>query len=118
MTATSAIVATLNTTRRALMRPSPVLPTDRLTLAQADGLWKGLPARAPEHERVPLTAPAAQRHGTVLDPAAAHLVDERRRHPRPRGAERVAEGDRAAVHVHDVLARAEHPRRVHGDGRE
>src|SRR5581483_12446359 len=50
--------------------------------------------------------------------AAAQLVDERADDARPRGSDRVPQGDRATVHVDPLLVDLEHPHRVDGDGGE
>src|SRR5206468_5538064 len=46
-----------------------------------------------------LANPHTERGDAVADSAPAHLPDERGEDARARAAERVAEGDRAAVHV-------------------
>src|SRR6478752_1265346 len=51
-----------------------------------------------DDRRVRHTAALAHRLQAVAAAAALELVDERRHEPRPRTAERVTEGDRAAVH--------------------
>ena len=49
----------------------------------------------------------AQRRQALLGVALLHLVQQRDQHARAGGADRVADGDRAAVHVH--LARCPSP---------
>src|SRR5579871_4521118 len=56
---------------------------------------------------VALAATTAQRGRADPTAAAAQLVDECEHHARARHPDRVAERDRAAVHVHDVVADAE-----------
>ena len=56
---------------------------------------------------VALAAAAAERGRTDAATAAAQLVDQREHDARARHADRVAEGDRAAVDVDDVVGDAE-----------
>jgi hypothetical protein len=61
--------------------------------------WTRQGLLAADQERDPLTAADAQRHEAELVVAALHLAQRLGRDRRARGADRVAEGDRAAVGV-------------------
>src|SRR4051794_10814046 len=71
-----------------------------------------------DHDRVALAAAAADRGDAEAASPAAELVDERADDAGAGGADRVPEGDRAAVDVDVLLAHAQHPHRVEGDGGE
>src|SRR5690606_26286208 len=60
----------------------------------------------------------AERDQSPAGVAAPHLVQQRDQHPRSGGADRVADGDRAAVHVHPLAVEAEILRDGAGLGRE
>src|SRR6478735_12632250 len=75
----------------------------------------GLGAVDFDHDRVALAAAAADRGDAEAATAAAKLVDERADDAGAGGADRVTEGDRAAVHVDLLLVDAEHPHRVQRD---
>src|ERR671919_2103171 len=62
-----------------------------------------------ENNGVPLAAAAADRGAAEPAAAAAKLGDQGADDPRAGGADRVPEGDRAAVDVDVVLVDAEHP---------
>src|SRR4051794_27799510 len=67
---------------------------------------------------VALAAARADRGAAEAAAAALELERERPEDPGPGGADRVAEGDGAAVHVDLVLVDAEHPNRVERHGGE
>src|ERR1700679_2016818 len=68
-----------------------------------------------DHDRVALTAAGADRGDAEAAATAAELMNECADDAGSRGADRVAEGDRAAVDVDLLLVDAEHPHRVEGD---
>src|SRR5690348_15767728 len=71
-----------------------------------------------DDHRVALTAARADRGAAQPAAAPAQLEHERAEDPRARGADRVAERDRAAVDVDLVLVDPEHPDRVQRHRRE
>ena len=71
-----------------------------------------------QDQRVALTAAAAQRGRAGAAAAALELEGEGEREPGAGHADRVAEGDRAAVDVDDVVADAEVLHRLDADRRE
>src|SRR5580700_598363 len=80
--------------------------------------WVPFPAGVtshPENHSVALTATGADRRAAESPPAPAQLVDERAEDARARGADRMAEGDRATVDVDAILVDAEHANRVQRD---
>src|SRR3954454_10782735 len=68
-----------------------------------------------DHDRVALAAAGADRGDAEAAAAAAQLVDEGADDASAGGADRVPEGDRAAVDVDLLLVDAEHPHRVQRD---
>src|SRR5881392_2457172 len=68
-----------------------------------------------DDDRVPLTSARADRRDAEAAATAAQLVHERAENARARGADRVAERNRAAVDVHLRLVDAEHADRVERD---
>src|SRR5438132_13230626 len=68
-----------------------------------------------EDHRVALAATRADRGHAQAPAPAPQLVDEGREDPRAARADRMAEGDRAAVHVHLALVDAQHAHRVERD---
>src|SRR5258708_4433985 len=89
--------------RPALIRDAPAdLPLARRRAGHGEDLDRDAGRAqldALEDRRDALTAADAERRERVLAVALAELGDEREREPRTRGAERMAESDRAAVHV-------------------
>src|SRR5208282_6698989 len=81
-----------------------------ITLRQAATLLRLGKGHSEQQGRA-LAAAAAERRRAEPAAPAAELEDERERDPGAGRAERVAERDRAAVHVHDV---GRDPERVHG----
>ena len=81
-------------------------------------LQLSLPRWDPEQQRVTLAAAAAQRGRAEPTAPAAELVDQVQRDPGAGGAERVPDGDGAAVDVDLVLVDAEVPHRLDGHRRE
>src|SRR4051794_39963415 len=77
-----------------------------------------LPAVDFDYDGVALTAAGADRRAAEPPAAAAQLVDERHQDAGAAGADRVAERDGTAVHVHLRLVNAEHADRVDRHGRE
>src|SRR6266571_6107086 len=71
-----------------------------------------------EQQRISLAAAAAERRRAEPAAPAAQLADQVQRYPRPRGADRVADRDGAAVDVDPVRADAEVAHRLDGDGGE
>src|SRR5829696_2047320 len=71
-----------------------------------------------DQERVALAAAGADRGEAEAAAVAAQVVHHRPDDPAAGGADRMAERDRAAVHVHLLLVRAQKPRRVPRDRRE
>ena len=71
-----------------------------------------------EHGRVALGGARADRGDADPAAAAAQLVHERAEQPRARGADGMAERDRAAVHVHPLGVDPEQVDRVQGDRAE
>src|SRR5436190_20596110 len=71
-----------------------------------------------QQERVALAAAGADRSEAEAAAVSPQLVHHRADDPSARRANRMTERDGAAVHVHDLLVRAEQPRRVERDGRE
>src|SRR5205085_5607949 len=69
-------------------------------------VWTRL-ARVPDDQRVALSASAADAGAAELHAAPAHLVGERQDQPGTARADRMAERDRAAVHVDELLGDAE-----------
>src|SRR6266576_1281685 len=63
-------------------------------------------AAHPEQQRLALPAAAAQGRRAEPDAATAELVAQVHREPGAGGPDRMADGDRAAVHVHHVRADA------------
>src|SRR4051812_43231464 len=68
-----------------------------------------------EDHRVALAATRADGRHTEPAAAPAQLVDERADDARAAGADRMPEGDGAAVHVDLRLVDSQHPHRVQGD---
>src|SRR5436853_7249526 len=68
-----------------------------------------------DDDRVALATARADRGDTESAAAAAQLVDEGADDAGAGSADRVPEGDRAAVDVDLLLVDAEHPHRVEGD---
>src|SRR5947209_10938307 len=68
-----------------------------------------------DDHRVALAAAGADRGAPEAATAAAQLEHQRAEDPCSRGADRVAERNRSAVHVDLVLVDAQHPHRVEGD---
>src|SRR5947209_11427663 len=62
-----------------------------------------------DDHRVALAAARADRGAPEAPAAAAQLEHQRAEDPRTRGADRMAQRHRSAVHVHLVLVDAEHP---------
>src|SRR5689334_23042352 len=94
-------------------RSTGLCPGDRLPR-----LWRRGVAKIRLHlkeERVALAAAGADRGEAEAAAVAAQLVHHRADDPAAARADRVAERDRAAVHVHLLLVRAEELRRVGGD---
>src|SRR6478735_6799959 len=83
--------------------------TPRQGVARSEGADEG---------GVALASTTAEGGGTEATTAAAQLVDDRADDPRARHADRVAERDRAAVHVDDVVVDAEVAHRRDADGGE
>src|SRR5215213_2102232 len=80
--------------------------------------WSWIRSSDLDDHGVALAAARADRRAAVAAAAAAQLVHERGEDPRARGADRVADGDRAAVDIHALLVDAEHPDRVQRHGGE
>src|SRR5581483_11800736 len=91
-----------------------VLSRSKKAAALAAEPPSALPAVNLEHDRVPLPAPGADRGAAEAAAPAAELVDQGADDARAGGADRVPEGDGAAVHVHPLLVHAQHPQRVEG----
>src|SRR5258706_2258558 len=91
------------------MSPHPSTPTFLIGITPPPGPRGPLSTltvcfrRRFQQDRDPLAATDAGAGDAVAPPAPAELEEERQDQARPRGAERVAEGDRPAVHV-DPLA--------------
>src|SRR5450755_2291847 len=97
---------------------SPFSPAGRSTtwFSPPAGALMSLGQRSDaQNQRVALPAARADRRAAEATAAAAQLVDERAEDARAGGADRVAEGDRAAVDVHAVLVDPQHADRVQGD---
>src|SRR5580700_7696947 len=75
-------------------------------------------AADPEQQGLALAAAAAQPGGAEPSAAPAELVAQVHREPGAGGADRVADGDRAAVDVHDVGADAQVAHGLDGHHRE
>src|SRR6185503_21170222 len=71
-----------------------------------------------DQERVALSAAGADRREPEPSAVTPEVVDHSGHDPAARCADRVAERDRAAVDVHDLLVDAEHAGRVLRDGGE
>src|SRR5207244_4963993 len=71
-----------------------------------------------EHDRVALSSARADRGAAEAAAPAPKLVDQGAHDPSARGADRVPQGDRAAIDVDLVLVDSEHPHRVERNRRE
>ena len=74
--------------------------------------------RRAHHEGVTLAATSAEGGNPGASTAPGELAEQRERETGPRHADRVSEGDRAAVHVRDVLADPEVVHRCEADDGE
>src|SRR6185503_2259677 len=81
----------------------------------APATWPRLAAVHFDDHRVALAAARADRRAAEPAAAAPQLVDERHQDAGAAGADRVAERDRAAVHVHLGLVELKHAHRVERD---
>src|SRR5918999_3847956 len=73
---------------------------------------------APQDEGVALSAASADRRAAEVHAAPAHLVRQGEDEARAARADGMAEGDRAAVHVDELLVEPEHTGHVQRDGGE
>src|SRR3954451_21754332 len=121
------IVLVLNQPARCAARAygRPELPAMRVRSRSKNAAARAPPPPPPElgaihleHDRVALATTRADRRAAEAAAAAAELVDEGAHDPPAGGADRVAQRDRAAVHVDPVLVDAEHPHRVKRHRRE